>query len=335
MRFPRTALAVLAVVPLALAGCSDSGTSTARPSSAAPSGPAPANTQVCAPVAGSELVALTDDENLQNSDNIVPVVRTDKVTPALREALDNVTAALTQDALVRLNQATDVARQTPEQAAKAFIEENDLANGVQGGSGPVRVVAANFSENQTLAQVFAMALTGAGFDATVVQLTNREVYEAALEKGDVDVVAEYAATLTEFLNTKANGQGAMPKASGSVDETVAALSALAEPRGLTVLTPAEATDQNAFAVTRAFADKYAVTSLSELADACGGGVSLGGPPECPQRPFCQPGLEKTYDLKVTGFTSLDAGGPLSKNALSTGKVALALVFSSDAQLVEQ
>src|SRR5206468_4297713 len=47
---------------------------------------------------------------------------------------------------------------------------------------------------------------------------------------------------------------------------------------------------------------------------------LGGPPECPTRPFCQVGLEKTYGLHFDGFVSLDAGGPLSKTALKQGKV---------------
>jgi osmoprotectant transport system substrate-binding protein len=37
-------------------------------------------------------------------------------------------------------------------------------------------------------------------------------------------------------------------------------------------------------------------------------------------------------MKFDNFSSLDAGGPLSKTALKTGKVTLALVFSSDAAL---
>ncbi len=327
-----TLLAALAVLPLTLAACSDSGSGTAAPS-AAPSGSASgASTTVCEPVAGEQLVALEDDKNLQNSDNVIPVVRTDKLTDPLRTALNNVSDALSQEALNGLNKATDVDRLSPAQAAEQFAQEQGLTEGLSGGSGPIRVVAANFSENQTLANLYADVLRAAGFDASVVQLTNREVYAAALQKGDVDVVPEYAATLTEFLNTKANGQDAPAKATGDIDETVAALEELAKPVGLTPLEPAAATDQNAFAVTSAFAEKYGVSSLSELASTCGGGVTLGGPPECPERPFCQPGLEETYDLKVSGFTALDAGGPLSKNALKTGKVAVALLFSSDASL---
>jgi osmoprotectant transport system substrate-binding protein len=57
---------------------------------------------------------------------------------------------------------------------------------------------------------------------------------------------------------------------------------------------------------------------------------LGGPTECPQRPFCRPGLEEKYGLKFTSFSALDAGGPLVKGALRQGKIALGLVFSSDA-----
>ena len=338
MRSSRTALvALLAALPLVLASCSDSGSDTASsPSSASTPGASASSgdsTTVCDPVQGNDLVALADDLNLQKSDNIVPVVRTAVLTDPLSNALDKVSSVLSQDALNGLNKATDVDRQQPAEAAAAFVKDQSLTDGLSGGSGPIRVVAANFSENQTLANVYADVLKGAGFDATVVQLTNREVYEAALEKKDVDVVPEYAATLTEFLNKKVNGASAPTKASGDIDTTVAALKELAAPLGLTPLTPAEATDQNAFAVTKAFADKYSVTSLSELASACGGGVTLGGPAECPTRDYCQLGLTSTYGLKITGFTSLDAGGALSKNALKTGKVAMALVFSSDASLV--
>ena len=70
------------------------------------------------------------------------------------------------------------------------------------------VGAANFAESQTLAELYKIALTTAGFQATVLQSTNREVYEPALEKGDISVFPEYAATLTEFLNQKANGKTA-------------------------------------------------------------------------------------------------------------------------------
>ena len=66
--------------------------------------------------------------------------------------------------------------------------------------GKIVVGAANFSENQTLANIYKLALNAAGFQASVKTVGNRELYEPALERGELQVVPEYAATLTEFLN---------------------------------------------------------------------------------------------------------------------------------------
>jgi osmoprotectant transport system substrate-binding protein len=192
------------------------------------------------------------------------------------------------------------------------------------------VGAFGFGESKILANLYAGVLTKAGYTASVKELTNREVVEPALEKGEVQVVPEYLATLTEFLNAKVNGANPTPKASGDVDATYAALQELATPLGITVLTPSAAADQNAFAVTRDFATTNSLTTLSDLATySKSNDVRLGGPPECPTRPFCQPGLEKTYGATFSGFTSLDAGGPLTKQALKQDKIDVGLVFSSD------
>ena len=64
------------------------------------------------------------------------------------------------------------------------------------------------------------------------------------------------------------------------------------------------------------------------------GISLGGPPECPERTFCQLGLEDAYGIKVTDFSALDAGGPLTKTAIRQGAIAVGLVFSSDGELAQ-
>ncbi|MFI5041178.1 MAG: glycine betaine ABC transporter substrate-binding protein [Acidimicrobiales bacterium] len=60
---------------------------------------------------------------------------------------------------------------------------------------------------------------------------------------------------------------------------------------------------------------------------------LGGPPECPQNAFCIPGLQKTYGITFKDFKPLDSDGPLTYQALTTGSVDVAEVFSSDAQIV--
>ncbi len=56
---------------------------------------------------------------------------------------------------------------------------------------------------------------------------------------------------------------------------------------------------------------------------------LGGPPECPQRDFCQLGLKATYGLDFKEFKPLDAGGPLTVTALDSGDIGVGLLFTSD------
>jgi len=198
------------------------------------------------------------------------------------------------------------------------------------GSGPIAIGAFNFGESRILANIYSQVLQAAGFEPTIKELTNREVVEPALESGDVQVVPEYLGTLTEFLNVKANGPDAKALASGDVDATLAEAQKLANAVGITLLVPSPAADQNAFAVTREFSEKNGITSLSDLAEySKTNKVTLGGPAECPTRPFCQPGLENIYKLKVGDFVSLDAGGPLTKTALGQGKIDVGLIFSSD------
>ncbi len=170
----------------------------------------------------------------------------------------------------------------------------------------------------------------AGYDVSVRTIGNRETYMPALVSGEVDVVPEYAATAAEFINRSINGADADPVASGDINETMNALNGFTD-FGVVFGEPSDAQDQNAFAVTTAFSEEYGVTSLSDLAANCEG-ISLGGPPECPERTFCQIGLEDVYGIKVTDFAALDAGGPLTKTALRQGEVAVGLVFSSDGEL---
>ncbi len=198
------------------------------------------------------------------------------------------------------------------------------------GTGSLVIGAFNFTESQILAEVYAGALKAQGYDVSITASTNREVLEPALESGEVQMVPEYLGTFTEFLNIKENGPDVAPVANGDVDATYAQGQALAEKVGITLMTPSPAADQNAFAVRADFARENALVTMSDLAAlSASTDIRLGGPPECPQRPFCQPGLESTYGLKVAEFVPLDAGGPLTKAALAQGSIDVGLIFSSD------
>ena len=332
MRARTKILVPLALAALVTTACGESGSSGTGGGDEG--GSNQASGEACAPVAGDQLVVLEDDQKLQNADNIIPAVNAAAAAanPALLESLNAVSEVLTTEDLIEMNAAVDVERQAVDEVASGYVEEQDLASGVSGGSGAVVVGAADFTESQVLATVYADVLTAAGFDASVQTVGNRELYLPALQRGEIQAFPEYVATLTEFIE----GNDETEVASGDVDETVGVLTPLAEGYGLAVGEPAEAADQNAYAVTQEFADELGVSTLSELADACGdGSLSLGGPGECPTRASCQPGLEETYGLEFDSFQEYDAGGPLTKAAIQQGEVSIGLVFSSDGALAQQ
>jgi osmoprotectant transport system substrate-binding protein len=286
-------------------------------------------------VAGDQLVTLTDDKKLQSSDNIVAVANK-SVNPAAITAADKVAAALDQTKLATINKEAGVDRKTSAEIAQEFVAANGLTTGLSGGSGKIVVGAAGFPESQSLAEIYRLVLNAAGFDASVKQIANRELYEPALERNEIQIFPEYAATLAEFLNTADNGKNARPVATGDINVTMSALKPLAEKHGLVVGTPSTAIDANAFAVTKAAADKYGLKTLSDFAAKCSGAATvLAGPPECPQRPLCKLGLEKTYSIVFGSFLAADVDGPQTKGALRTGKATLGLVSTVDAEVTQQ
>ncbi len=325
-----TALSLLAAATLVLGACGTPGSGGGEADAQATSS---SGLATCDPVKGDKLVVLEDDKGLQNADNVIPAVNkaAADANPAILQVLDEVSAKLDTDKLIELNKAVDIDRQTSSEVGEKFVTDEDIAaDDATAGSGTSLVVgAANFSESATLAEIYAAALRTAGFTVEVRTIGNRELYLPQITDGSLTAVPEYAATLADFLNAQQNGADAKSVASDDVDATVTALTPLAEAAGITVGKPSAAQDQNAFAVTEAFAQEHDVKTLSDLAKVCGGLV-LAGPAECPDRPFCQPGLEETYGLEFAEFKSYDFG--LIGQAIRQGDAAIGLVLSSDGSL---
>ena len=99
-------------------------------------------------------------------------------------------------------------------------------------------------------------------------------------------------------------------------------------RGLVAARPAPAQDANAIVVTAATAARYGLRSIADLARVAPRLV-FGGPPECPERAYCLPGLKRAYGLRFKAFIPLDAGGPLTLQALEAGNIGVALLFTTD------
>ena len=192
--------------------------------------------------------------------------------------------------------------------------------------GSITIAGFKFSEGSVLAELYGQALQHAGYNVTFkLNLGSREIVAPAIKSAQIDLYIGYAATDLEYYN------GGIGEASGDVTATTAKLNVRLQPLNLEALTPSAAVDQNAFAMTKANSAKFNATKLSDLS-AIGNQLVLGAGPECPTRPFCQPGLEKTYGIHFKDFKALDTDGPLTRAALKNGSIQVGLVFSSDADL---
>ena len=202
--------------------------------------------------------------------------------------------------------------------------------GSGGGTKPAVIVGStNFYEQLTLGELYSQILEANGYTVTrKFNLGNREIVEPAIESGQIDIDAEYLATLLAFVDK----DGKIAKPTTDPKETQAGLQKALDPKGLTVLDYAAATDQNGFVVTQATASAKNLKKLSDLVPVAGTMV-LGGPPECPTRPFCALGLKNVYGITFKDFKPLDTGGPLTITALEGKQIDVGLLFTSDPSIV--
>lgn len=216
-------------------------------------------------------------------------------------------------------------------AATSAASGSTSASTAASGGGTVVIGSADFSESQVLANLYALLAQSAGYKTKIQTVTTREIYEPALEKGQIDIVPDYAATFTEFLNHKVNGANAPTVATSNKDTTLVQLKKLAAPLGLTALEPSDAADQNAFAVTKDFAAKHNLKTLSDLA-AAKLPIKLAAPAECKARTFCGGALTDKYGINVTQFDTFDFDSVPGKKAVQDGKDDMVEVATDDGTL---
>jgi osmoprotectant transport system substrate-binding protein len=204
-----------------------------------------------------------------------------------------------------------------------------------GGSGSgaakpdVIVGSTNFYEQVTLGELYAQILEANGYKVTKkFNLGPRDIVYPALKSGQIDVLPEYLATLLAFVDK----DGKIAKPTTDKKETATGLQKALDADQLTVLDAADATDQNGFVVTKDTASSKNLKKISDLAPYAKDMV-LGGPPECPTRPFCGLGLKNVYGLTFKDFKPLDVGGPLTVAALEGKQIDVGLILTSDPSIV--
>jgi osmoprotectant transport system substrate-binding protein len=193
--------------------------------------------------------------------------------------------------------------------------------------GTIRVASYDFAENQILAEVYAEAVRRAGLPVSVEHgIGTREVVLPALEQGVVDLVVDYLGTALDFVDP------GRPAARREPEHLRAALARVMDQRGATVLAAAPAEDQNGFVVRAAFSDQNAVRRLSDLSLVASGMV-FGGPPECPERRYCLPGLQEVYGLRFAEVRAMPSRAA-TVEALLSEEIDVGLLETTDARLAD-
>jgi glycine betaine/choline ABC-type transport system substrate-binding protein len=189
---------------------------------------------------------------------------------------------------------------------------------------PLVIGGKDFTEQTVLAEVYAQALSAAGFRARAAPgIEDEGTAIAALATGKIDLYPEYVATaLLSFC--------AMPVAAIPSDPEAAVVEArrcLAD-RGMAALPPTPFSSTNAVALTRPTAQRLGVQLISDLSRV-DQHLVLYGSPECRRRQDCLLGLRETYGLRFRGFRPVDVDRRHA--VLRSDPDAASIVFSTDPQ----
>jgi osmoprotectant transport system substrate-binding protein len=189
----------------------------------------------------------------------------------------------------------------------------------------LRLASYDFRENQILVEVYAEAARRVDVPVTVQHgIGTREIVSPALSQGLVDGVIDYLGTALAFARPDATRSQRTP------EQLHAALELTLGADRVAVLAAAEAEDQNGFAVTRAFAGEHDLRQLSDL-EPIAADLRFGGPPECPERPFCLLGLQDVYGLTFGEVLAMPSRAATAE-ALRAGQIDVGMLETTDPRL---
>ncbi|AZA08262.1 ABC transporter substrate-binding protein [Corynebacterium pseudopelargi] len=201
----------------------------------------------------------------------------------------------------------------------------DSVAGSHAGDRSIVVGSQAYYSNEIIAEIYAQALERAGYSVDrQFQIGQREVYMQEIESGSIDIMPEYTGPLLQYWNPDTSARKPAEVLSGLQESA---------PDNLVVLEPSEAADQDAYVVTREFAEQYNLRTIADLANVPTP-LTLGANSEAEHRPNGPEGLKDVYGIDV-GFTPIeDSGGPLTVKSLKDGDIQLAIIYTSDPAIEE-
>ncbi|MDQ4052763.1 MAG: amino acid ABC transporter substrate-binding protein [Actinomycetota bacterium] len=210
---------------------------------------------------------------------------------------------------------------------------DDDGNGGGGGEtgGQVTLASQSFDEAALVTAMYEALLQDNGYEVEKQLVDTRDIYMQEFP-GNVDIVPEYVAGIGDFLNTQTSGEGAAPVTTNDTEESIEAITPLADAQGITLLDPSPATSQNAFFVTQEFSDSEGVTALSDLE---GMSVKLAAAPDCEGRDDCEKGLTQVYGINISELLPLGFASPETYQSVLEGEAQLGQTGTLDGTLESQ
>jgi osmoprotectant transport system substrate-binding protein len=193
-----------------------------------------------------------------------------------------------------------------------------------GKSNALRIGSKNFSENITVAEIYAATLEMDQFKVERhMNLGSTQIAMAAIQRGDIQLYPEYTGTaLIDVLHMAPIRD---PK---QLYDTVKR--EYQKRFGLTILAASPGSNSQGLAVTRAVAQKYNVRTLSQCAKAAPQ-LRLAAVPEFVARADALPGLQKFYGgFKFKSVRTFHIG--LQYEALAHGDADVVTAFTTDARI---
>ncbi|MBL7261077.1 ABC transporter substrate-binding protein [Paractinoplanes lichenicola] len=202
----------------------------------------------------------------------------------------------------------------------------DDNTGASSAPGTITIGSANFAESELLAEIYAQSLEAKG--VTVKRQFNigaRELYLKALQDGSIDLLPEYNGALLAALSS-----GGAPEGVSKPEDVLGALKKVL-PSGTEVLEQSPAEDKDTLTVTSETASKYSLKTIDDLKPVAKD-LTIGAGPEWQERYQGLKGLKELYGIEFKEFKPLDAGGPLTVNALVKGQIQVGNIFSTDSSI---
>jgi osmoprotectant transport system substrate-binding protein len=190
--------------------------------------------------------------------------------------------------------------------------------------GIVHISGQNFPEAQIMAEIYATVLRANGYTPSVKLVDTRNVYMQTFPKS-IDVVPEYVSGIVDYLLQQDNPKAKLPTSSDP-NTVISEGQSVLKKAGISLLDPSEATDANAFFVTKKYSDANNATTLSDLE---GKSMVLAAAPDCEGRLDCAGGLEDDYGIKITKILPLGFASQQTYNAVKSNEAQLGETSTTD------